>query len=37
MTYSIDVINLYFNYLHENKKKKFISNVLKISVNTINH
>ena len=37
MTYSIDIINLCFNYLHENKKKKFISNVLKIYVNTINH
>ena len=37
MTYSIDIINLCFNYLHENKKKKFIANLLKISINTINY
>ena len=37
MTYSIDIINLCFNYLHENKKKKFIASILKISINTINY
>ena len=36
MTYSIDIINLCFFHLHNNKSKKYISNTLNISINTIN-
>ena len=36
MTYSVDIINLCFFNIHEGKTKKYISNILNISINTIN-
>ena len=39
MTYSIDIINLCFNYLHENKKKvyiKCIKNIIKFKIQKLN-
>ena len=37
MTYHLDIINLCFKYLHQNKQKKIIANMLNITVNTINN
>jgi hypothetical protein len=37
MTYSVDIINLCFYHLHNNKTKKYISEILIVSVNTINY
>ena len=36
MTYHIDIINLCFEYLHQNTHKK-VAVILKITVNTINN
>ena len=37
MTYHIDIINLCFEYLHQNTHKKQVAAILKITVNTINN
>ena len=37
MTYHIDIINLCFEYLHQNTHKKKVAAILKITVNTINN
>ena len=37
MTYNIDIINLCFEYLHQNTHKKKVAAILKITVNTINN
>jgi hypothetical protein len=37
MTYHIEIVNLCFEYLHQNTHKKKVAAILKITVNTINN
>lgn len=36
MTYSLDIINLCFFNIRDGKSKKYVSNILNISINTNN-